>query len=231
MEKICPPGYHNFNEAEDIYNQLFNSVFSYLKYSGIHGDILEFGSFKGYSARKIAQYINSFNYKCNLCLFDSWKGMPEINSKYDQESYEVAVLDDWKLGCYDVPAETPDIIEHDISLLIGKEHIKLVKGYYQDTLKDIHFAPQSLALVNIDCDLYDSIYIVLKKLIDEQAFMDGTVLLFDDYNFNRANPNMGARKVKSVLFNDTGRYKLSFFLNYSWHGRAFIVHDTEYELK
>lgn len=230
MEKICPPGYHNYEMAESIYNPLFNAVFSYVKYSGIKGDVLEFGSYKGYSARKLAQYIAEFRLDSKLTLFDSWKGMPEINSPSDINSYEVSALNDWKLGCYSVPEDTPSIIRKDIAGLLGTEKIELVQGYYQDTLKSVRFSKQSIAVVNIDCDLYESITLVLKKLIQDEAFMDGTIILFDDYNFNRANPNMGARKAVKDIFREEGRYQLSFFLNYSWHGRAFVVHDKFYKI-
>ena len=230
MKRICPPGYHDYDMAEAVYNPLLTAVFSYIKYSGIKGNVLEFGSYKGYSARKIAQYINEFGLDSKLTLFDSWVGMPEISSPEDINSYEVAVLNDWKLGSYGVPEDTPSIIQEDIAEMLGFEKIELVQGYYQDTLKSISFAKQSISVVNIDCDLYESISLVLKKLVQEEALMDGTVILFDDYNFNRANPDMGARKAIDDIFVEDGRYSLSFFLNYSWHGRAFIIHDKLYKV-
>ena len=230
MERICPPGYHDIDIADHIYDPLFTAVFSYLKYSGIKGDVAEFGCYRGYSARLLAKYMRDYKQQGRLLLFDSWEGMPDINSDYDKKSYEVAVLDDWKKGCYSVPDGTVEQIRNDVSAVLGSQNVSIVKGYYQNTLRDIDFSPESVALVNVDCDLFESIELVLRKLLDTHALFDGSVILFDDWNFNRANPNMGARKAVSSLFNETSRYQLSFFLNYSWHGRAFFVHDREYEV-
>jgi hypothetical protein len=67
----------------------------------------------------------------------------------------------------------------------------------------------------------------LDKLLERSVFQDGCVLLFDDYNTNRANPSMGERRALSEAFGAQDRYIYSEWFTYGWHGQAFIVHDRE----
>ena len=230
MEKVLPPGYFCNEEASKVYDDIFAKVFHYFNVSQMYGEILEFGSFKGYSSRKLAEYSKKYNIDSTITLFDSFAGMPEIKSDVDKNSYQVAAVDDWKKGCFYVPEGIEKTIHADISEIIGAERINIVKGYYQDTLNTVKFDSQSVLLVNIDCDLYESITLVLKKLISETAFKDGAIILFDDYNFNRANPEMGVRRAIRDTFGKNKRYILFFFENYGWHGRAFFIHDSEFKI-
>lgn len=118
-------------------------------------------------------------------------------------------------------------MEHDISNLIGKDNTNVVKGYFDDTIAKMQLEKKSAILINIDCDLYSSIVTVLNKLIESQVFQDGSIILFDDYNFNRANNNMGVRKAIQDTFGKQDKYELEQFFTYGWHGRAFFVHDNK----
>ena len=87
--------------------------------------------------------------------FDSFQGLPEH----------------WRLG-YDAGefAEQPPHVD-------GAE---LVVGLFEDTLAhflDTH--PGPVAFVHVDCDLYSSTVTVLEQLAPR--FVEGTVLLFDEY--------------------------------------------------
>ena len=87
--------------------------------------------------------------------FDSFEGLPEH----------------WRLG-YDAGefAEHPPQVE-------GAE---LVVGLFEDTLAGFLEAhPGPVAFVHVDCDLYSSTVTVLEHLASR--FVEGTVLLFDEY--------------------------------------------------
>nr|WP_288977115.1 class I SAM-dependent methyltransferase [uncultured Blautia sp.] len=231
MERVLPPGYFKKEDASRVYDDIFGKAFHYFNVSQMSGEVIEFGSYKGYSSRKLAEYSKKYGIDTKITLFDSFEGMPEIKSDVDKKSYQVAAVDDWKKGCFSVPKGIEKVIKADISEIIGEERINIVKGYYQDTLDTVKFSPQSIILVNIDCDLYESITLVLKKLIVETAFQDGAIILFDDYNFNRANPDMGVRKAIRDTFGVSERYVLSTFATYGWHGRAFFIHDREFKVE
>lgn len=225
--KILPPGYYTQESADEIYVKAFDIVFRYLYTNYMTGNIMEFGTFKGYSARKIAEKMKQYNLINNLYMFDSFEGLPEITSKIDLNSYQVKNTSDWQKGTFSGAKGYEELLERDISNIIGIENTKIIKGFYSDTISKMKLDKESVVLVNIDCDLYDSIMIVLNKLLECQAFQDGSIILFDDYNFNRANNNMGVRQAIKDSFGKQNKYELELFFTYGWHGRAFIIHDSE----
>lgn len=229
MEKkiILPPGYYTEIDAEYVYENSFDTVFRYFSTNFMNGKIMEFGTFKGYSARKIANKMKQYNINNEFYMFDSFQGLPEITAEEDKNSYQVKVTNDWQKGTFSSASGFEKDIEKDVSKLIGKENTNVIKGYFDETLEKIKFEKNSLILVNIDCDLYSSITTVLNKLIENEVFQDGCVILFDDYNFNRANNNMGVRKAIQDTFGKQSRYELDIFFTYGWHGRAFFIHDTK----
>jgi len=227
---ILPPGYDTVIATEKVYETTFDTIFRYFYTNYMNGKIMEFGTYKGYSARKIANKMKEYNTFNDFYMFDSFIGLPEITSDIDRECYQVKMHDDWKKGTFSKAKNYENILEKDISNLIGKDNTHIVKGFYDMTLKKMKFEKSSAILINIDCDLYSSIVIVLNKLLKDEVFQDGCIILFDDYNFNRANNQMGVRKAISDTFMKQDRYLLEEFFSYGWHGKAFFIHDNKLEV-
>lgn len=223
---ILPPGYYKIEDAEFVYENAFDRVFRYFSTNFMNGKVMEFGTYKGYSARKLASKMKEYEIINDFYMFDSFEGLPEITSSVDINSYQVKTTKDWQKGTFNSAKGYEVDIEKDVSELILSDHTHVVKGYFDKTLNKIKYKEASTILVNIDCDLYSSITVVLNKLISENVFQDGSIILFDDYNFNRANNNMGVRKAIKDTFGTQGRYELELFFTYGWHGRAFIIHDN-----
>jgi len=78
---------------------------------------------------------------------------------------------------------------------IDRSNVKLVDGWYKDTLNEDTVEALKLEkarVVNIDCDLYNSARQALEFV---QPFLqDGTVLLFDDWLCYRADPGKGEQR-------------------------------------
>jgi hypothetical protein len=222
---ILPLGYTDEEEAKNIYEETFNTVYKYLKINGMDGNILEFGTYKGYTARKLAKYIKKYTLASHLYVYDSFEGLPEIKSDIDLNSYQVSELRDWGKGTFMCDEGTDKKIKHDISQIIGENRIHIIKGFFKETLPTYKFDENSAILINIDCDLYESVKIVLSKLVSSKVLKDGSVILFDDYNFNRSNPKLGVRKAIIDTFCYQSKYLLEDFFSYGWHGKAFFVHD------
>ena len=55
-------------------------------------------------------------------------------------------------------------IEKALSKIIPSSQLKVVKGYFEDTL-DSHLPNTKAALIHMDCDLYSSAKYVLGKLL------------------------------------------------------------------
>lgn len=224
---ILPPGYYTQEDADEVYEKTFDIIFRYFFTNYMNGTMLEFGTFKGYSARKIASKMKQYSILNSLYMFDSFEGLPEITSDIDINSYQVKLTNDWKKGTFGGASGYEGILENDINDLIGEKNTKIIKGYFDDTLLNMDFEKGSAILINIDCDLYSSIVTVLQKLIKDEIFQDGCIILFDDYNFNRANNNMGVRQAIKDTFGKQERYELEQFFTYGWHGRAFFIHDNK----
>ena len=81
------------------------------------------------------------------------------------------------------------------------------------------------ALVHMDCDLYQSTVEVLDFLERSDALQDGCVVMFDDWNCNKASPWFGERRAFREFLERQDRYTSSQFFTYGFNGAAFILHD------
>jgi hypothetical protein len=110
-----------------------------------------------------------------------------------------------------------------LSGVISGERIHTHRGFYSETLKQ----PLNVktAIVHIDCDLYQSTVEVLWALYSNNVFQDGCVLMFDDWNCNKASPNYGERKAFQEFLEKQDRYTSSLFFTYGFNGASFFLHD------
>lgn len=212
--------------ADQVYKDAFRRCFEYIQGSRMTGSILEFGTYLGYTARLMATLMNELEYEGKLYLYDSFQGLPPVEAREDQVSYEVAVHKVWEQGQLDVPPEVPKQIVKALRRLIPEQQFSLIHGFFEDTLPAE--LPSVLpTLVHIDSDLYSSALFVLSQLLEKQFFQDGTLIVFDDFNCNHANPQLGERKALIDAFSTQTRYSYSQFFSYGWHGQVFFVHDQE----
>jgi hypothetical protein len=220
----APPGY-NRTRSDAVYGDAFYRFFEYLSGTRVHGDVLEFGTLHGYTARILATLIQVFGFPGNLYLYDSFDGLPDIESPVDQHSYEVSVNQVWTPGAMAVGGQQmADHIKRALSTILPAPRLKVVRGYFEDTL-ETQLPQTKVALVHLDCDLYSSAKCVLDHLLEKDLLQDGCLLVCDDYNCNRANPLMGERRALAEAFDDQDRFDISPFFSYGWHGMAFFVHD------
>jgi O-methyltransferase len=118
-----------------------------------------------------------------------------------------------------------DHIYNRLKTVISADRIKVKKDFYHDSLKEK--MNLRAALVHIDCDLYQSTVEVLDYLATHDLFEDGCILLFDDWNCFKGNPNFGERRaLKEFLEKHKKKYSSSFFENYSHNGAAYMLHKV-----
>ena len=108
--------------------------------------------------------------------------------------------------------------------VIRPDRILVHKGFYSETLKQKLDA--KAAIVHVDCDLYQSTAEVLWGLYHMDALLDGRVVLFDDWNCNRANPNYGERRAWGEFLAQQARFTATPWYTYGFNAAAFILHDT-----
>lgn len=215
--------------ATRFYRHAIQTCMDFVVHGGIEGDILEFGVLGGWTARHFAEISRDMAYYGDLHLFDSFEGLPRMKGNVDLASYDVSrglwreemvLPKSWE----DEIGATIDVhVKQKLSQVISPSRIKIRKGFYSDTLQ----APLGCkaALVHMDCDLYQSTVEVFQALERDAALQDGTVIMFDDWNCNRANPAFGQRRAfREFLERNKGRWDTSHYLNYGFNCAAFILH-------
>lgn len=218
--------------AKEIARALTLSV-QYLSNAEVHGDIAEFGTMGGFTARTLAAAMvfdprrqplpkeasgdNPFR---KLQLFDSFEGLPDITSAIDMASPHV-VSGAWsKGGCKILSASQLRAMVEDI---IPPERIRIHEGWFADTVKKL--PPDTrFAMIHFDGDLYQSTIDALVPCFANGFISRGAVLCFDDWNVNRSIPSYGERRAWAEL---VARFQIeaSHCGDYGACGTKFIIHS------
>jgi hypothetical protein len=219
-----------YGQQRRIFEALYTSV-QYAYGMQVEGDIIEFGTMTGDTAAVLAEAIAACDRLLapgygpihgapkTLWLLDSFLGLPEIGMEADRASPHV------RAGIWQ-PASCCGISRGELSARVGRhlggDRTRIIAGWYKDTVPMI---PESsrFACIHIDCDLYASTIDALDPLFARGQVAEGAVILFDDWNCNRASPVHGERLAWEQLVaryhirsSDEGRYGMA--------AHRFIVH-------
>jgi O-methyltransferase len=232
-----PGSYYGYEDililpAKEIAKTLTLCV-QYINSSHVNGDIAEFGTMGGFSARTLAmamvfdlqrqplgRHASGENPFRKLRLFDSFEGLPEITSPIDQVSPHVLTGAWAKGGCKVLAAP-------ELRALIGKvippHRFELYEGWFADTVKTL--PPETrFAMIHFDGDLYQSTMDALEPLFAGGMISTGAILCFDDWNANRALPTVGERQAWKELV-EKFDIEASSGGDYSVGGTRFIIHS------
>jgi len=218
------------DRAYEIYEPAFRRIVEYVTNSRIDGDVLEFGTFNGYTARTLAELMREYRSTKSLHLYDSWEGFPAMQG-VDANCPEVTTHDTWHKGdCQPLIDKAPEIIHAVLSVLLP-ERIITHKGFYAPDMT----LPEKASIVHVDCDLYESTKIVLNAIIP--ILQQGSIIMFDDWNNNYASNEFGERKAVIDVFDSqtvTGycifqngvKTSLERWFSYGSSGMSFMVHKS-----
>jgi len=220
-----------YQTGEDVLQELCNGVRSSYTNS-VEGDIAEFGTFTGSTAKILAwslakcdvifkdNFFATGSAKKKLHLFDSFVGLPNIDSGPDTTA-PIVVSGLWHPGQCKLLGEVE--LRNLIAEELGPDRFSIFNGWYKDTVPAIPRGTK-YSLVHIDCDLYSSTIDVLDGLFSIEAVAEGCKIFFDDFDCNRASPNHGERRAwreciskYSIDYSDSGSYGDS--------SHKFIVHS------
>jgi len=183
------------------------TALKFIKENRIEGTYLEFGVYEGDSLITAYEYAKNLNMKINFFAFDSFKGLPEAEEIFNKGQF----------FCPRTKFEQ-QLRNHNISL----NEITVIEGYFNEIFIPSNSIPvQKASIIMIDCDLYSSSKTALSFCTS--FIQEGTVLILDDYNFFKADPNKGERKALREWLNETGFLAIEF-RKYGWHGVSFILH-------
>lgn len=224
VTRIGAIGFPSWEDSVASYRPAFERAIDYLRSVQCVGPVLEFGTCTGFTARTICDLMNSRGFDQHLYMYDSFEGLPETTGTPDEQSYEVKSNKVWHLGAMAVPPRYEDKIWNALIQVRPAEKLHIVKGFYDATL-DNGLPDEKCSLIHIDCDIYTSTKYVLEKLAEKDRYQDGCVVMFDDWNCNRSNPNMGERRALREFLERFPRWTCSQWFSYGWNGMAMIFHD------
>jgi O-methyltransferase len=137
---------------------------------GIPGDVVECGVYNGGTAAILARAATRSTMNRTVWLFDSFQGMPPTTEVDGDAAKE------WvgKL------AASPEKVREVLKLTGAKlDRVRIVEGLFEESFKGIE-VPR-IAILNLDCDWYDSVKLCLHKFYD--CVVPGGFVCLDDYGY------------------------------------------------
>lgn len=195
----------------------------YLMSAEVKGDIAEFGT-HGVTAAVIAEFLFEHpRFQPKLHLFDSFMGFPKLTAEPDRVCPHVLS------GAWAEGTSRGTRAATDVACIVGKwlepSRFAIHGGWYEETLKEIP-ADAKFSLLLMDCCLYLSHYQVLHRLFANRMVADGAMIMFSDWNANRASWEYGSRRAWRDI---TSKFAVNYdyWDQYAWGGQKFIVHFSQ----
>ena len=112
-----------------------------------------------------------------------------------------------------------------IKAKVDLNQVTITPGWYNQTLNEKTkktLNAKKVALVWVDCDLYESTVPVLRFITD--YLQDGTIVIFDDWFCYRGNPNKGEQKAFREWLKNNRNFSASQYIMMPPFGNSFIMH-------
>jgi hypothetical protein len=207
--------------SEDSVESIFKSYKEIFK----NYDIYEFGTYLGQSLCGILTYMDENKIEFNNFLgFDSFKGLPnEVLDKNNNPYWNEGRYSINKYVSKEYSVEDYKHFLNDTKRLPKKyfDKFKVVKGFYDETLKDSLIQEENLKLplfINIDCDLYTSTNQVLDFIFRNNLFIPNkTIIRYDDWANDKNEYSTGQSKSHIEM---TKKYNINteLLLKHSYYG-------------
>jgi hypothetical protein len=214
-------------DEEIAYNQInrqtekalfFRRTFDFLTDNRVHGDYFEFGCHRCRTFRMALTEARRHNLDgMQFHAFDSFEGLPEPTS---ETSVEI-----WKRGALTTSEQT--FMDHVKAHGIYVDRVKTIKGFYSESLtpalrRQYVDSARKTALVNIDCDLYESAVPVFDFI--DPLLQEGAVIYVDDiFAGHKGHPHKGVARA-FLEWQKRSRWKVVRHLDIGWWGRSYIVY-------
>lgn len=216
-------------------NECIWAAVRFICWNQVPGDYLEFGCYSGrtfsYAYRMFQTTRESVmralteedklifrQAKPRFFAFDSFEGLPET-MKRDEHPY---LPKHWKKVRFVTSQQ--EFEEILVSKGISGDDVFIIKGWYNETLTDETKKSYNLTragIVHIDCDYYESAILVLDFITD--LVDDGTVIIFDDYNFFRGSPQLGERRAFSEWLSKNPHITATELARHDFSSVAFFL--------
>ncbi len=161
--------------------------------NGIAGAYVECGVWKGGSSALVNALLQSHEPSDPrpVWLFDSFEGLPQPSEKDGagvQDRYYSGIL----------AADQSYVRRAHERAGSSLENVRVIPGWFNETLPQHREAIGTIAILHIDVDLYDSVYCVLSELYDQVT--PGGAIVIDDYGSEKRWP--GCRRAVHEFFEE-----------------------------
>jgi hypothetical protein len=209
---IPPALEHNWGKYDAIKKAFYLTALERLD-----GDYLEFGIFTGSSfvcaIRSHRQMRGVGDVKTRFFGFDSFAGFGEVKKEDRHPFY----LDD-----------TFAINERKVIRFImrraKKEHVRIIKGYFEKTLQGRScggIGVKRIRILFIDCDMKRPAELALE--FSRPGIQAGTIIILDDFYSYRGDSTKGVAGAFYGFLRKDRRIKVRELYDYGIVGKAFIV--------
>jgi hypothetical protein len=201
----------------------FVSAVDYINYERVPGDIVELGVFTGLSLVLLAraQTFDPKGLERRIVGVDSFAGLPpsgEAHARWQAGDCAKNAL--WHPTLAVGEPVTPDAVR-ELFDACGLPHPQLYAGRFADILPTVVPQHPEVALVHVDCDLYESTRDALAGLAP--ALQDGTMLLFDDWFHYKGHPMKGEARALAEFLDEHPEWCAVHYRSYGTFCNAFIL--------
>jgi hypothetical protein len=187
--------------------RLGETIYQYISRNNLRGSYAEFGTWFGRSFYRSYMMLNE-QLDGDFWAFDSFGGLPK--SRDEEGEFTKGDFTEGRYFCNEASfrAIGSMLFTDDASI---NDRIKIVKGFYSDsldgkTIADYGLAPESISYCSIDCDLYDATLSVLRFIAP--ALQNGAVIYLDDYRMARAAKEASLYHAVKVWLGENPSYEL-----------------------
>jgi O-methyltransferase len=197
--------------------EIIRTCLEYIHLAEVKGDYLEFGVWKGGSmiaAYHLSKHFSSLS-SMRFYGFDSFQGIPAVTlNQAEAQHFPPGVFF----------ADLGEVRSNLIGADVDMERVNLIPGWYSDSLNGgtRRRLPLKLAaIVNVDCDMYESAVSVLAFI--EPYLADGSVIIFDDWYCFANREGWGEQKAFNEWLRKNRHLKATPYKEFGWDGKAFII--------
>jgi O-methyltransferase len=211
----------------DARHDMFGRALRFIDYEMIPGDIVEFGVYTGRSLVLLAHYHEAFKDTIHGHLtprrqvigLDSFHGLQKNSHqrwaegvfRFNQSYHPTIPMGE---------AVTPERVVGFFAECALPVPL-IISGYYSDVSDEFDSATDRVALVHIDCDLYESTLQALNMV--RHKIQDGTIVLFDDWFNFRGSRNEGEQKAFGEFLDCNPQLEAIPYHPYVTFGNSFIL--------
>ena len=212
--------YNQANRQTEKY-LFFRRVFDFLNENEIRGDYHEYGCHRCRTFRMALTEARRHNlHGMKFWAFDSFEGLPTPTTETSVSKWTTGALTTSETAFLDL------VREHGVYA----DKVKTVKGFYSNSLTSellriFAAKEQKIALVNVDCDLYESAVPVFNFI--EPLLQDGSIIYMDDlFVGNKGNPSRGVARA-FLEFQKRSQWRFIRHLDVGWWGRTYIARTAD----